>query len=346
MFGRRLEDGLEVGWARSLGLAWGALVLLLAAPPPVSAAHQDFDEWLAELAAEAREQGISQSAIDAALAGVEPIPAILELDRNQPKSPQQFCGYLSRRLTETRIERGRRMLKEHRDLLGRISSDYGVPPRFVVALWGLETNFGDYLGDYPVIDALATLAHDDRRASLFRKQLFAALRIVDQGHQSPDLMKGSWAGAMGQVQFMPTTFLSHAVDYDGDGRKDVWSSLPDAFASAASYLKREGWRSGETWGREVRLPAGLSQAASDLQKPKPLASWSQAGVRRVDGGALPTANILGSIRLPSPNASDAFLVYSNFHTLLRWNQSTFFGISVGALADEISGAPSLRACGG
>jgi membrane-bound lytic murein transglycosylase B len=341
MFARYLENR----WMRVLGLAsTAAACLLVAAGPPATAAHEDFGSWLGELATEAREKGISQSAIDAALTGVQPIPAILELDRRQPKAPQQFCGYMARRLTDTRIERGRRMLKEHRGLLQQISAEYGVPPRFVIALWGLESNFGDYLGDYPVIDALATLAHDDRRAPLFRKQLLAALRIVDEGHQTPGHMKGSWAGAMGQVQFMPTTFLSYAVDYDGDGRKDVWNNLADAFASAASYLRREGWRTGETWGREVRLPAELSGAGKELQKPRSLESWSQAGVQRIDGGSLPASDMRGSIRLPSQDAADAFLVYANFHTLLRWNHSTFFGISVGALADELSHTASLRAC--
>jgi membrane-bound lytic murein transglycosylase B len=235
-------------------------------------------------------------------------------------------------------------MKQHRVLLQRVSSDYGVPARFVVALWGLETNFGDYQGEYPVIDALATLAYDERRGALFRKQLLAALRIVDEGHQNPANLKGSWAGAMGQVQLMPTTFLDYAVDYDGDGRKDIWSSLPDAFASAANYLKRAGWRSGQTWGREVQIPASLNGDRRALAGRRSLRDWRGAGVVRIDGGALPRADMRGKIVLPAAKSPDAFLVYSNFETILRWNQSTFFAISVGAFADEISRAAALRAC--
>ena len=172
--------------------------------------------------------------IDTALHGVQPRPDVIELDRTQPERTVDFCSYLDRRLTDTRIERGRRMLAEHQDLLRSVTAEYGVPSRFLIALWGLETNFGDITGDFPLIDALATLAHDDRRSELFREQLFAALQIVDQGHRTPSQLTGSWAGGMGQVQLMPTTFLDNAVDYDGDGHKNIWSSLPDSFASAAT----------------------------------------------------------------------------------------------------------------
>ena len=325
--------------------AANALILLgLFVVQPAAATRLDFPLWLDAFAVEARERGISQSTLDASLANVERIPAVIELDRRQPKEPGDFCGYIGARLTGKRIARGRLLLKQHRDLLHRISSQYGVPARFVVALWGLETNFGDYQGEYPVIDALATLAYDERRGALFRKQLLAALRIVDEGHQNPADLKGSWAGAMGQVQLMPTTFLDHAIDYDGDGRKNIWSSLPDAFASAASYLKRAGWRSGQTWGREVRIPASLSGDRRALARTRSLTDWRGAGVVRIDGGALPRVKMRGKIVLPAAKSPDAFLVYSNFETILRWNRSTFFAISVGALADEISGAASLRAC--
>jgi membrane-bound lytic murein transglycosylase B len=320
-----------------------ALVGLLIAAP-ASTGQPDFSDWLEAFAVEARERGISQPTLTASLANVERIPAVIELDRRQPKEPGDFCGYIGARLTDTRIERGRSLLKEHQSLLHRVSARYGVPARFVVALWGLETNFGDYQGEYLVIDALATLAYDERRGPLFRKQLLAALRIVDEGHQSPEDLKGSWAGAMGQVQLMPTTFLDYAVDYDGDGRKDIWSSLPDAFASAASYLESAGWRAGQTWGREVRLPASLSDDRRALGSKRSLTDWRGAGVVRIDGGALPLVGMRGKIVLPAEKSGDAFLVYSNFETILRWNQSTFFAISVGAFADEISRTASLRAC--
>ncbi len=320
------------------------LLWLLIASCSTSTRQLDFSDWLEAFAVEARGQGISNSTLDASLANVERIPLVIELDRRQPEEPGDFCGYLSARLTGTRIERGRSLLKEHRDLLHRVSSQYGVPARFVVALWGLETNFGDHQGEYSTIDVLATLAYDERRGPLFRKQLLAALRIVDEGHRSPANLKGSWAGAMGQVQLMPTTFLDHAVDYDGDGRKDIWSSLPDAFASAASYLKSAGWHAGQTWGREVRLPASLSDDRRALGRKRSLTDWRRAGVMRIDGGALPRSSMRGKIVLPSEKLPDAFLVYSNFEAILRWNRSTFFAISVGALADEISRKASLRAC--
>ena len=322
-----------------------ALVLIgLSIAQPAAANSLDFSEWLEAFAIEARQSGISQSTLDVSLADVEPIPAVIELDRRQPKEPGDFCGYMTARLTDTRIARGRSMLQEHRALLHRVSSEFGVPARIVVSLWGLESNFGDYQGEYQVIGALATLAHDERRGPLFRKQLLAALRIVDEGHQDPAGLKGSWAGAMGQVQLMPTTFLDYAVDYDGDGRKNIWSSIPDAFASAANYLKRAGWRSGQTWGREVQIPESLSGNRRSLSKRRSLADWRGSGVVRIDGGALPSAGMRGRVVMPAKKSSDAFLVYSNFETILRWNQSIFFGISVGTLADEISEKESLRAC--
>ncbi len=320
-----------------------SFVCLIVAQPAL-ATRIDFSAWLEAFALEARQRGISQSTLDTSLADVRQLPDVIELDRRQPERILDFCGYVDQRLTTTRIERGRAMLDEHRALLNRVSSEYGVPPRFVVALWGLETNFGDFQGDYSVIDALATLAHDPRRSALFREQLFAALQIVDEGHQSPEKLKGSWAGAMGQVQLMPTTFLDYAVDYDGDGRKDIWNSLPDAFASAASYLDRAGWRAGQTWGREVRLPASLSGDRRALAAKRSLSDWRGVGVVRIDGGALPGADMRGKIVLPAGRSADAFLVYSNFETILRWNESTFFAITVGALADELSRTASLRAC--
>jgi membrane-bound lytic murein transglycosylase B len=264
----------------------------------------------------------------------------LELDRRQPRAPRDFCGYLERRLTPTRIARGRRVLEEQRELLAAISDDYGVPARYLVALWGLETNFGDYLGDYPLIDALVTLARDPRRAGLFREQIFAALRIVDEGHHRHEGLMGSWAGATGQVQLMPTTFLAYAVDRDGDGRKDVWTSLPDALATAAHFLRNSGWRSGESWGRQVQLPADLRRNGA-----RSLSAWQELGVRRIDGSDLPDADLRAELVLPLRRPDLAFLAYRNYQTFLAWNRSTFFAISVGALADEISGAGSLRACG-
>jgi membrane-bound lytic murein transglycosylase B len=317
---------------------------LTAAVLPASSEAVEFSDWLEEFSAEARERGISQQSIDAAFEGAQPIPRVIELDRSQPEKTNDFCGYITRRLTDSRIERARQMHQKHWSLLNRIYQKYGVPPRYVVALWALESNFGTDQGQFKVIDALATLAHDERRGPLFRKQLLAALRVVEEGHQQPSAMKGSWAGAMGQVQFMPTTFIGYAVDYDGDGRKDIWKSLPDAFASAANYLKSAGWRSGKSWGREVRVPSALSSDRSKLSKRRSLAQWRELGVKRVSGRALPDASMSGSIVMPTRGREYAFLVYDNYRAILRWNGSNLFGLSVGALADEISHRTSLRAC--
>ncbi|MHC4164819.1 MAG: lytic murein transglycosylase, partial [Planctomycetota bacterium] len=277
-------------------LAWvtgGLAAAFLGTPAVGSVAEDDWSRWLAELEAEALERGISQPTAVGVLGGVEPIPRVLELDRRQPVAPRDFCGYLEARLTPTRIARGRRVLAEHRELLAEIVADYGVPARYLVALWGLETNFGDYLGDYPLFDALVTLARDSRRSNLFREQIFAALQIIDGGHHAAEGLVGSWAGATGQVQLMPTTFLAYAVDRDGDGRKDVWTSLPDSLATAANILRRAGWRSGETWGRQVRLPSKLSR-----DRARPLSAWQELGVRRIDGRDLPEAHLRAEIVLP------------------------------------------------
>jgi membrane-bound lytic murein transglycosylase B len=324
----------------AVALAVGLAAALAGTAGERALAADDFSIWLRALEAEALERGISRPTVESALRDVKTIPRVLELDRRQPVAPKDFCGYLERRLTPTRIERGRRVLAEHRELLAELAADYGVPARYLVALWGLETNFGDYLGDYPLMDALATLARNPRRGDFFREQIFAALQIIDEGHHPPVGLVGSWAGATGQVQLMPTTFLAYAVDRDGDGRKDVWSSLPDSLATAANYLRRSGWRSGQTWGRQVQLPTGSRHDGS-----RPLADWQQLGVRRVDGRDLPEGDLRAEVVLPLRRPDPAFLVYRNYRTFLAWNRSTFFAISVGALADEISGAPSLRACG-
>jgi len=290
---------------------------------------------------EASERGISDETLDTALRGVEPLVRVIELDRRQPEAAGTFISYLSRRVDDRRSSRGQAMLARHRALLNRIYTEYGVPPRFLVALWGLETSFGQNRGGFRVIDALATLAYDPRRARYFRAELLDALRIIDEGHITPDNMIGSWAGATGQMQFMPSTFLRHAVDYTGNGRKDIWGSLPDAFASAANYLSSTGWRTGETWGREVLLPADFDTKLASLDRKKPLQEWSALGVRRIDGTALPRTAMEGSIVLPQGPGGPAFLVYHNFRVLLHWNRSVNYAISVGHLADRIAGMPEI-----
>ncbi len=230
-----------------------------------------FEAWLDGLRAEARGRGISQATLDAALTGLQPVSRVVELDRKQAEFTQTFWAYLERRVDEHRITRGRELLARHGDLLARVQGAYGVQPRFLVAFWGLESNFGDYTGNHSVIGALATLAYDPRRADFFREELLNALLILEQGHIAPQAMTGSWAGAMGHVQFMPSTFLHYAVDFDGDGRHDIWSTLLDVFGSAANYLKNLGWDDKKTWGREVRLPADFDWGLADLKRPRALA---------------------------------------------------------------------------
>jgi len=301
--------------------------------------EQDFATWLNELRMEAAGAGISANTLDAALASVsEPLPRVLELDRSQPEFMQTFTGYMSNRLSSERIARGQRMLVEHRDLFARIEREYGVQPHYLVAFWALESNFGDFTGGFSVVNALATLAWDPRRSDFFRNELLTALRIIDQGHIPAENMTGSWAGAMGQCQFMPSTFATYAVDGDGDGRIDVWNSLPDIFASAANYLSRAGWKGDERWGREVILPADFDFALSGTGVRKTVTEWGMLGLKRADGSPLGASDIEGSVILPAGAKGPAFLGYNNFNTIMVWNRSTFYALSVGHLADRFMGA--------
>jgi len=319
----------------------------VSARPPATPPGDGLEAFLAGVRREALARGISPATLDASLVGIVDRPRVLEADRSQPSAPGDFCHYLSRRLTPTRIARGKRVLAEHEALLAEITGVYGVPARYVVALWGLETNFGDYTGDHPLFDTLVTLARDPRRGDFFRGQIFAALRMVEDGHHPAEGLAGSWAGATGQVQFMPSTYLAYAVDHDGDGRKDIWRSVPDALASAAHLLKRSGWRSGETWGRQVSLPADLhGQARSLHASRRSLEGWRMLGVRRHDGTPLPRADLLARLVLPQRRADPAFLVYGNYSVFMDWNRSTFFAISVGTLADELDDRSTLVACRG
>jgi membrane-bound lytic murein transglycosylase B len=302
-----------------------------------------FEAWVAALRQEALATGISGTTFDRAFANVAPLPRVIELDRRQPEFTQTFWSYLDRRATAERVAKGRQMLSKHGSLLRRVAGQYGVQPRFLVAFWGLETNFGSYVGDIPVIAALATLAYDQRRSAFFRAQLLDALKIIEDGHIAPGRMVGSWAGAMGQVQFMPETFRRYAVDHNGDGRKDIWTNLPDAFASAANFLRTLGWDQTKTWGREVRVPAGFDLELATLSNVKPLAEWQRLGVRRADGSNLPTADVTASLILPGGHKGPGFLVYQNFRVIMRWNASINYALSVGYLADLISGKAPLRA---
>ena len=323
------------------------VLFLVLAGSALGAAAQDnpvpFQQWLQELRQEALERGIRAETLDEALADVrEPTPRVVELDRSQPEFVQTFSDYMRNRISDARIARGRSLLREHAPLFARIQREYGVQPHYLVSFWALESNFGDFTGGFSVINALATLAYDPRRSDFFRDQLLTALKIIDEGHIEASRMTGSWAGAMGQCQFMPSTFENYAVDGDGDGRIDIWNSLPDIFASAANFLSRSGWQGDERWGREVLLPEGFDFSQTGREVRKTVTEWNRLGVRRADGSPLGNADMQGSIILPAGARGPAFLAYNNFRTTLVWNRSDFYAISVGHLADRFVGGGPIR----
>ena len=323
--------------ARRHGFSRGVLVATLALAGAPAGAATGFDAWLEGVRKEARERGLKEATIVSALSDIRPIARVVELDRKQPEFKLTLDQYLTRVVSKARVEKGRARLAEHRDLLRKVSAKYNVQPRFIVALWGIETDFGRHLGGFPVIQALASLAFDGRRSAYFRKELFNALTIVDQGHIGAKAMMGSWAGAMGQNQFMPSSFLRYAVDYDGDGRRDIWGTQADIFASSANYLSKVGWRGDQTWGRRVRLPKGFDRSLAGLKIRKGLNDWQRLGVRLPDGSDLPRRNLRSSILLPGGVNGPPYAVYDNFRAILRWNRSNLFATAVGSLADRIAG---------
>jgi membrane-bound lytic murein transglycosylase B len=310
-------------------------VMLLWSVRPGLAHQKDFASWLKTVHSEARQQGIRTQTLDTALSGLRPIPRVLELDRRQPEFTMTFTEYLQRVVTSARIQQGKRLFKTHQALLSKIGAAYKVQPRFIIALWGLETSYGRITGGFSVIGSLATLAYDGRRSAFFRRELLHALWILDQGHIQLEAMQGSWAGAMGQNQFMPSSFRQYAVDHNGDGRRDIWTTLPDVFASTANYLAQAGWRDDQTWGRQIRLPATFDPKLAGLDIRKSLPTWQTLGLRRLDGRDLPQQPLQASLLQPDGATGPAFLVYHNFRSILRWNRSNYFALAVGKLADAI-----------
>lgn len=322
-----------------------AVLVLAGCSAPQSAAQAQADEssfagWLSGLKADALKRGVSAVTFDKALGRARPIEKVLELDQKQPEFTQTFWAYLDKRVTPERIEKGRQMLAQHKTLLARVEKEYGVQPRFLVAFWGLETNFGGFLGGFSTAEALATLAWDPRRSAFFREQVLTLLTLMQKGDVGTDA-KGSWAGAMGHCQFMPTTYRDFAVDFDGDRRRDLFKSLPDVFASAANYLGRTGWDNSQTWGREVKLPPGFDWDLADGTAKRSLAEWQSLGVRAADGGNLPARDLEAALVLPAGHRGPAFLTYGNFNAIMTWNRSVLYAVSVGHLADRLAGAPPL-----
>ncbi len=308
------------------------------APAFVPVSGQSFERFLEGVRADARRAGVSDATLNQSLAGIKPNQRVIELDRRQAEAGLPWEDYRDRiMLTPTRIQNGRRLMAENADLLRRIEARYHVAPAVIVAIWGVETNYGGNTGGFGVVEALATLAWEGRRAAYFRNELMSALRILNDRHISPDRMRGSWAGAMGQPQFMPSNFERLAVDFDGDGKRDIWDNRADALASIAHYFQRSGWRHGEAWGREVRPPAGFSASNADTESKRPLRDFSRMGFRKPDGSALPAADIEAQIVLPARgNGGQIFLGYHNLRVIRRYNTPVNYGLSVGLLSDRVA----------
>lgn len=315
-----------------------AAILLFSLLPtvPASANEIPFETWLEGVKTEAREKGISDATIEQALGTIKPIDRVLELDRAQPEFTLTFQEYLAKTVSKNRVNMGRRMLAEHGPLLRKVSAAYKVQPRFIVAFWGIESDYGRIMGGFSVPAALATLAWEGRRATFFRDELFNALKIIEEGDVDASSMIGSWAGAMGQTQFMPSSYERFAVDFDGDKKRDIWKSYSDVFASIANYLAQSGWNDEQTWGREVRLPKNFNAQLISLDVKKPLDAWQALGVRRADGRSLPRADVEGSLVKAGSENGPVFMVYDNYRTTLLWNRSTYFALAVGHLADAVS----------
>lgn len=295
-----------------------------------------FAAYVEQIKQEALADGYSQSTIDSAFANARFYQRSVKADRNQPEFKLTLDTYLPRAVPEWKAKKALEMYQEHRELLEKVGAEYGVQPRFIVALWGIETNFGSFTGGQDVISALTTMAYEGRRESFFKKELWHALTIVEEGHIPVEQMRGSWAGAMGQTQFMPSSFMAYAIDYDGDGRKDIWGSMGDVFASAANYLKSVGWRDDVTWGRQVQLPDEFDADIANLKVKKSLSEWQQLGVRRLDGSDLPNrADLQASVVIPDDKQGRVYLAYANYDALMRWNRSHYFVAAVGYLSDRI-----------
>jgi membrane-bound lytic murein transglycosylase B len=294
-----------------------------------------FTQYVENLKKEAAEKGIDKTIVDNAFDKVEFLQRSVSSDKQQPEFKMTLDTYIPRAVPDWKIQQARDAYRDNYQLLQKIGKEYGVQPRFIVALWGIETNFGRLTGKHYVISSLTTMAYEGRREELFKKQLFAALTILEQGHITQDKFIGSWAGAMGQVQFMPTSYLNYAVDYDGDGRKDIWNTPGDVFASAANYLRTEGWDSKETWGRQVKLPAGFDVSLAGIKQQKSLAEWQALGVRKYEGDDLPTADIQASIVIPDDENGRVYLAYNNYKVLMHWNRSYYFATAVSYLSERI-----------
>lgn len=303
------------------------------------ASSEGFEEYLEKLRTEARAQGISEQVISAAFANVEYKPRAVQADKNQPEKKLTLDEYIPRAVPDWKVKQAKELYHQHYADLKRIGDAYGVQPRFIVALWGVESNFGKFTGNYRVIDALSTMAFEGRREAFFRKETMNALKILDQGHIKLEDFKGSWAGAMGQCQFMPSSFLNFAADGNGDGKKDIWKTEADVFASTANYLSESGWDKNYVWGRQVKVPQGIDRnlEGRTKEKGKYLQEWSKLGITKMNGSPLPKLDddIKAWLIMPDDENGRTYLVYNNYNVLMKWNRSYYFALAVSHLADRI-----------
>ncbi len=312
------------------------------AAPDDAELNQRFARWIADFSTSARAAGITEETLQSAFDGVRFIPRVTELDSAQPEFTRAVWDYLDSAVSPQRIARGQDRLLQSRPAIDAAAARYGVPAEILVAIWGMESNFGSNTGDIPTIDALATLGFEGRREAWARTQLLAALKILQNRDIDRAQMVGSWAGAMGQTQFLPTNFLAYAVDADGDGRRDIWGSLPDVMASTANFLARSGWQAGQPWGQEVRLPPGFDLALADADVRQPASAWAAQGVQSMDGAPLPTLAD-SALLLPAGARGPTFIVGPNFRTVLRYNNSTSYALAIGLLAQALAGSPAVQA---
>ena len=307
----------------------------VAAPRPP--ADGSFEAYVAGVKDEAQRRGIAPATLDRAFAGVRMNQKVIDLDRHQPETTFTWEDYRTRIVSQARVARGRQLYAVHRDLLAEVSGRYGVAPAVLMGIWAIESNYGQSTGGFNVIEALTTLAREGRRGAFFRSELMDALRILDHGDISPERMTGSYAGAMGQTQFMPDSFLKYAVDYSGDGRRDIWNDLGDVFGSTANYLSREGWRPGFGWGEEVVLPSSFDPTIAGRENRRPVADWLRMGVHGLNDRLGASADTMAAIVLPGGAAGPGYMAYHpNFQAIRRYNPSDFYCISVGMLGDAIT----------
>ncbi|MFB2801642.1 lytic murein transglycosylase [Shewanella seohaensis] len=301
-----------------------------------------FPTCVANLQERARTEGLSEATIQDTVASLQFVPKVIELDQAQPEFSQTFNNYFTKRATDWRVNEGRRLLKKHRALLDKLAQEYGVPPQYILSFWGLETNYGSYKGKMSVLDSLATLACEPRRSGYFTTELMQALKLKEKYGFDKSTMVGSWAGAMGHTQFMPSAYAKYAIDGDGDGKADLWNSTEDALTSAANFLQHLGWQRNERWGREVILPRNFSYENLGAKQSQPLSQWAAQSVVQSNGLPLPAIDMKAALYLPSGHTGPAFLGYENFNVIMRWNRSEFYAITVGHLADRINGGEPLK----